>query len=92
MSVRDSGTNKWLSRVPGMVRADSNRSSNNALWLSTSAAGTKKNVQSRLAITRLAITRIGYNAVGRGPRMSATRGEMGATAKNNAVINCHLFL
>ena len=49
-------------------------------------------VQSRLAITRLAITRIGYNAVGRGPRISAARGEMGATANNNAVINCHLFL
>ena len=44
------------------------------------------------AITRLAITRIGYNAVGRGPRISAARGEMGATANNNAVINCHLFL
>ena len=49
-------------------------------------------VQSRLAITRLTITRIGYNAVGRGPRISAARGEMGATANNNAVINCHLFL
>ena len=32
-------------------------------------------VQSRLAITRLAITRIGYNAVGRGPRISAARGK-----------------
>ena len=32
-------------------------------------------LQSRLAITRLAITRIGYNAVGRGPRISAARGE-----------------
>ena len=42
--------------------------------------------------SRLAITRIGYNAVGRGPRISAARGEMGATANNNAVINCHLFL
>ena len=50
------------------------------------------NIQSRLAITRLAITRIGYNAVGRGARISAARGEMGATANNNAVINCHLFL
>ena len=50
------------------------------------------NVQSRLAITRLAITRFGYNAVGRGPRISAARGEMGATANNNAVINCHLCL
>ena len=49
-------------------------------------------VQSRLAITRLAIMRIGYNAVGRGARISAARGEMGATANNNAVINCHLFL
>ena len=49
-------------------------------------------LQSRLAIMRLAITRIGYNAVGRGPRISAARGEMGATANNNAVINCHLFL
>ena len=49
-------------------------------------------VQSCLAITRLAITRIRYNAVGRGPRISAARGEMGATANNNAVINCHLFL
>ena len=48
-------------------------------------------LQSHLAITRLAITRIGYNAVGRGPRISAARGEMGATANNNAVINCHLF-
>ena len=48
-------------------------------------------IQSRLAITRLAITRIGYNTVGRGPRISAARGEMGATANNNAVINCHLF-
>ena len=45
-------------------------------------------VQSRLAITRLAITRIGYNAVG----ISAARGKMGATANNNAVINCHLCL
>ena len=42
--------------------------------------------------SRLAITRIGYNAVGRGPRISAARGEIGATANNNAVINCHLFL
>ena len=49
-------------------------------------------VQSRLAITRLAITRFGYNAVGRGPRISAARVEMGATANNNAVINCHLCL
>ena len=49
-------------------------------------------VQSRLAITRLAITRFGYNAVGRGPRISAARGKMGATANNNAVINCHLCL
>ena len=49
-------------------------------------------IQSRLAITRLAITRIGYNAVDCGPRISAARGEMGATANNNAVINCHLFL
>ena len=49
-------------------------------------------LQSRLAITRLAITRIGYNAVGRGPRISAARGEMGATTNNNAAINCHLFL
>ena len=32
-------------------------------------------VQSRLTITRLAITRIGYNAVGRGPRISAARGK-----------------
>ena len=38
------------------------------------------------------VVRIGYNAVGRGPRISAARGEMGATANNNAVINCHLFL
>ena len=35
--------------------------------------------------------RIGYNAVSRGPRISAARGEMSATANNNAVINCHLF-
>ena len=49
-------------------------------------------VQSRLAITRLTITRIGYNAVGRGPRISAAREKMGATANNNAVINCHLCL
>ena len=48
-------------------------------------------IQSRLAITRLAITRIGYNAVDRGPQISAVRGEIGATANNNAVINCHLF-
>ena len=33
-----------------------------------------------------------YNAVGRGPRISAPRGKMGATTNNNAVINCHLFL
>ena len=52
----------------------------------------KHNIQSRLAITRLAITRIGYNAVGRGTRISAARGKMGATANNNAVTNCHLFL
>ena len=52
----------------------------------------KLQVESRLAITRLAITRIGYNAVGRGPRISVARGEMGATANNNAVINRHLFL
>ena len=44
MSVWYSGTYKWLSRVPGMVRADTNRSSNNALWLLTSAAVTKNNV------------------------------------------------
>ena len=55
-------------------------------------SGIEPVIQSRLAITRLAITRIGYNAVGRGPRISAARGEMGATANNNAVINCHLFL
>ena len=42
--------------------------------------------------SRLAIMRIGYNAVGRGPRISAARGEMGTTANNNAVINCHIFL
>jgi hypothetical protein len=40
MSVWDIGTNEWLSRVPGMFRADTNRSSNNALWLSMSAAVT----------------------------------------------------
>ena len=56
------------------------------------AASLPRSVQSRLAITRLAITRFGYNAVGRGPRISAARGEMGATANNNAVINCHLCL
>ena len=49
-------------------------------------------VQLRLAITQLAIMRISYNAVGRGPRISAAREKMGATANNNAVINCHLFL
>ena len=42
--------------------------------------------------SRLVITRIGYNAVGRGHRIYAARGEMCATANNNAVINCHLFL
>ena len=41
---------------------------------------------------RLAITRIGYNAVGRGPQISAARGEMGATAINNAVINLLMFM
>ena len=49
-------------------------------------------IQSRLAIMRLAITRIGYNAVGRGPQISAARGKLGTTANNNAVINWHLFL
>ena len=33
-----------------------------------------------------------YNAVSRGPQISATRGKMGITANNNAVINCHLLL
>ena len=41
------------------------------------------NLQNKLQ-SRLAITRIGYNAVGRGPQISAARGEMGATANNNA--------
>ena len=36
MSVWDSGTNEWLSRVPGMARVDTNRS--------MSAAVTKKNI------------------------------------------------
>ena len=48
-------------------------------------------IQSSLAMTRLAITRIGYNAVGRGPRISAARGKMGATANNNAVINMYIY-
>ena len=39
----------------------------------------------------LIIMQVGYNAVSRGPQISATRGEMGTTANNNAVINCHLF-
>ena len=42
--------------------------------------------------SRLFIRRIGYNAVSRGPQIYAAGGEMGATANNNTVINCHLFL
>ena len=47
---------------------------------------------SRLAIRRLVIKRNAYNVGRHGPRMSAARREMGATANNNAAINCHLFL
>ena len=49
-------------------------------------------VHSRLGITHVVTMRIGYNVVSRGTRIFAARGKMGATANNNAVINCHLFL
>ena len=44
VNIWDSGINEWSSRVPGMARADTNWPFNNALWLSMSAAVTKKNV------------------------------------------------